>query len=144
MKAVMPTTETFNAKDCSYDKEQTEQFYVVVKCEEGNMFVLIDCRCWMGRSKSASIVYASIWVHGHCAGHGKAGGYGYHKMSAAVADAIKSAGIKLYGSPYSKEDDAKTPDKEVHFGGCGESAVHEALAAIAEALGYNECLILGV
>lgn len=65
----------------------------------------------MGRSRNASTVYASIWVHanGHyLAGHGNAGGYGYHKESAAFQDAITSAGIQLVGSPYAD-------DKGMHY-----------------------------
>ena len=59
---------------------------------------IITVRCYMGRSAGASAVYASVWINTsevHTSGKGKAGGYGYHKESAAVAEAIKSAGITL-------------------------------------------------
>lgn len=52
-------------------------------------------------------------------GSGKAGGYGYNRMSAAVSDAIKEAGFKL--------------DKDI--AGVGESAVKEALLAISVEMG---------
>lgn len=75
--------------------------------------------------RSASVVYCSVWIRqpGHgspsFAGHGSAGGYGYHKESAALEAAMHSAGIKL----------AKG------FGGCGSSAERAAYHAIAKACG---------
>ena len=90
---------------------------------------IITVRCYMGRSASASTVYASIWINSpgyHSSGKGKASGYGYHKGSAAIGAAIESAGIGL-----SKD-----------ISGVGNGAIHEALGAIAEAMGYNKFLIV--
>jgi hypothetical protein len=72
---------------------------------------ICTARWYMGRSKEASVVYCSIWVHrpeqrdrktgelevpgAWWSGTGKAGGYGYHKQSAALHQAIRSAGITL-------------------------------------------------
>ena len=53
----------------------------------------------------------------YCSGHGKAGGYGYHKESAALQEAIESAGIKL-----------RSP-----IDGAGDSAVRGAMEAINRA-----------
>ena len=65
-----------------------------------------------------------------------AGGYGYHKESAALDSAIKSAGIELYGSNYSTWGDSK-PDykRRAHIGGCGNGSMLTALKAIARAAG---------
>ena len=102
------------------------------------------------RSSAASVVYASIWVHGkavYCAGYGSAGGYGYHKESAAFQDAISNAGIKLYGSAYSstwnqaekreynKAELSAMAKKECHIDGVGSSAMQSAFEAIARAAG---------
>ena len=69
--------------------------------------------------------YACLWVNDiksniHTSGSGSAGGYGYHRPSAAAAEAIMNAGIDL----------------SEHIDGRGESAIEEAVKAIAEALGY--------
>lgn len=88
---------------------------------------LIDARFWMARGNRASVVYCSIWVRDNrgrrwLSGYGTAGGGGYHKQSAALADAIKSTGITL-------EDD-------IH--GRGDRSMEHALHAIAVALGYHD------
>lgn len=90
---------------------------------------VITVRCYMGRSASASTVYASIWVNApdiHTSGKGRAIGYGYHEASAAIGDAISSAGITL----------------DADISGVGDGAIHEALGAIAEALGFSNVLIV--
>lgn len=85
---------------------------------------VIDARFYMGRSSSASVVHCSLWVRTrdgrYFSGEGQAGGYGYHKTSAALDAAVDSAGIKL----------------EKRFDGCGETAMHVALLAIGRACGY--------
>lgn len=65
--------------------------------------------------------YACLWCHGNniwINGSGTAGGYGYHRRSAASAAAIAAAGIEL------SED----------VSGRGDTLVSEAVAAIAQAL----------
>lgn len=63
--------------------------------------------------------FACLWVSGiDRRGSGSAGGYGYHRPSAAVAEAFSNAGFIL--------------DKDI--GGAGESAVREAVLALAKAL----------
>lgn len=143
-----------NAKNYSGEKETVSKFIVMDKT--GKEFV--DCRVYMGRSRYASTVYASIWVHGngvYTSGKGSAGGYGYHKESAAIQDAITSAGIELYGDVYESshrwnygENRENTPaeiaaikrrltKERAHIGGVGESAVKAALLAIAKAAGLK-------
>lgn len=76
-------------------------------------------------------------------GHGKAGGYGYHKESAAIAKALDSAGVELYGTAYTGREDVDYT-KRCYINGVGQSAVKGALFAIAHALGYPEdkCIIV--
>lgn len=114
-----------NAVNYGVKKELIKTYNVVSNA----LKELITVRCYMGRSANASVVYASIWVHGpehFTSGTGKAGGYGYHKSSAAIGDAIKSAGIEL--------------SKDIE--GVGDGAIHEALSAIAETMGYDAFLIV--
>ena len=114
-----------NGKNYGHKKELIQTFNVITD----TLKEIITVRCYMGRSASASVVYASIWINSpdyHGSGTGKAGGYGYHKISAAISEAILSAGIEL-----SKD-----------ISGVGNDAIHEALCAIAEAMGYNKFLIV--
>jgi hypothetical protein len=75
---------------------------------------------------SGATVYCVAWLHfwnyspdkaGR--GYGKAGGGGYHKPSAAMQEALERAGVWL-AEP---------------IAGRGDSAMHEAMHAIAERLG---------
>lgn len=68
--------------------------------------------------------YACIWVHGdkYTSGGGKAGGYGYHRASQAAMIAIDNAGIQL----------------SEQIGGRGESAIRDAVLAIAKAASNNK------
>ena len=127
MKATLSKTEN-NAINYSGKKETIATWNVIVNSNDG-LKNIITARCYMGRSASASTIYASIWVHStdhQTSGTGKAGGYGYHKASAAIAEAIKSAGIEL--------------DEDIS--GRGDSAIEESLEAIAATLGFESCLIV--
>jgi hypothetical protein len=83
---------------------------------------------------TAASAFACLWVSHSprgetsvsLSGGGKAGGYGYHKASAAAQAAFDDAGVKL------SEDIA----------GCGDSAMRDALAATAQALGYSDFTIV--
>jgi hypothetical protein len=90
--------------------------------------------------------YACLWVHSRTAldasgstldlasaagttslqGSGRAGGYGYHKSSAAAHDAIVNAGFVL----------------SERIDGRGDSAVNDALLAIARCIGLKRPGIL--
>ena len=127
MKATFGKMEN-SAVNYGNKKELISSCDVIVD-DNGKLANIITARCYMGRSSSASTVYASIWVNGpdhFTNGTGKAGGYGYHKESAAIAEAITSAGITL--------------DKDIS--GVGDSAIEDALEAIAQALGFDDCLIV--
>lgn len=87
--------------------------------------VVVDLRIYFGQTRA----YACIWVHGsnaYYSGSGYAGGYGYHKESAAAAEAIRNAGIDLSES----------------ISGVGESAIERAVVAIAKELGYMDALMV--
>ncbi|WP_164114876.1 hypothetical protein [Stenotrophomonas maltophilia] len=123
-----------NGKNLGGDKETVETFNLVVRNKAGEMFTAVTLRLYMGRSRGASTVYASIWVGGqysggasyYTAGHGQAGGYGYCKRSSAAAAAIQSAGIGLHKS----------------IAGVGHRAIEDALRAIGAAMGYSEMLLV--
>ena len=114
-----------NAINYGDKKELIKTFNVVTD----GLKEVIKARCYMGRSANASTVYASVWINTsevHTSGKGKAGGYGYHKESAAIAAAIESAGISL----------------DTDISGVGDGAIKEALSAIANALGFERVLIV--
>ena len=124
MKATL-VKEVSNAKNYA-DKKETVHTYNVITDGLENV---ITARCYMGRSASASTVYASIWIKSpgyHSSGKGEASGYGYHKGSAAIGAAIESAGISL----------------DTDISGVGNSAILDALTAIANALGFERVLIV--
>ena len=114
-----------NAVNYKGQKELVKSYNVITD----TLREIIMVRCYIGRSASASTVYASIWINSpgyHSSGKGKASGYGYHKESAAIAEAIESAGISL--------------DKDIS--GVGDDAIYVALKAIARALGFSNVLIV--
>jgi hypothetical protein len=80
-----------------------------------------------------SVAYACIWISGrgngtYGRGTGKAGGYGYHKPSAALSEAIDDAGISL--------------DRSIS--GVGDTAMRDACEAIARAVSGKRRLITHV
>lgn len=88
--------------------------------KNGAIHAPIDARFY-GTGKTNS---AALWIHRegiHASGSGIAGGYGYHRPSAALQKAIENAGFTL-----SEE-----------IAGVGESAMREALLAIASEIGIK-------
>lgn len=68
------------------------------------------------------VAWLNLWHYGieaSCRGMGKAGGYGYHKPSAAMGEALKDCGF--------------TFAEEIH--GVGDDAIRRAIVAIAEKVG---------
>jgi len=131
-RATLPEGYTENARNLSDTKETTETRDLVV-CIGGEIRTAMTARWYMGRSKSASVVYCSIWVHepknwSGWSGHGRAGGWGYCKVSQAFEGACDSAGIKLSRM----------------VGGVGRSAVDEAMRAIVLAAGWDESAPWGI
>lgn len=90
---------------------------------------------------TGNVNFACLWTHVpgntradnpfpngvYTQGSGRAGGYGYHRPSAAAHEAIRNAGFTLL------TDSGEHAD----IGGVGDSAIEEALCAIAESLGIT-------
>lgn len=95
------------------------------------------------RGSSMQPVRAAIWVRPAQSGavwrsgRGSAGGCGYHKESQAIADAVSSAGIELYGKPVHYGCDLVGIKARFYFGGTGSSGYEEIFKAIARAAGYR-------
>ena len=150
MKAVF-TTECSNAINHGGKMETMSQFILIDKKTEKEVVV---ARTYTGRGRSASQVKAAIWVtlsdkkkpagweYGHTSGAGCAGRYGYDKASTAIADAIESAGIELYGSAYHRRGENVDFKKRVYFGGVGVTATRSALLAIAYAAGWTDVILV--
>lgn len=143
MKAQFQNLEARNAYNYAPDKELVNSFKLVTPCATGELSTPVDVRIYMSRSRNASTVYCSLWVWGkesgvYISGKGKAGGWGYHKASAAMADALRSAEITLWGDQYAEEKGAAAEDltKQASISGVGESAMRAAIVAIARAAGY--------
>lgn len=124
MHATVKTQES-NAKYALDRKELVRTINVAV-IESGKIVVPITAKFYMGRSRDAMTVYCNLWASDQSgerrtSGYGAAGGGGYHKESAALGDAIRSAGISL-----SEQID-----------GVGEMAMTDALTAIVRELGYT-------
>lgn len=150
------TARASNAKNHGGEKEQTGAYKLIDKKTEKT---IVDCRFYMGRGKSATAVHCALWVQSiqgvdwdgytETSGSGVASGYGYHKESAALASAMSSAGIELYGSPYGHPVNQETPaqtkkmlKQRAHIGGCGSGSAVGALLAIAYAAGYKDCILV--
>lgn len=135
------TTENSNAVNYDNKKEKVSQYVIIDKNTERR---IVDCRVYMGRSSNSSTVFCSLWVnikenkkpktwqYAGTSGTGSAGGYGYHKQSAAVQDALTSAGIELYNADKTRR----------YIDGVGDSAIREALLAVAYAAGYNSVIFV--
>ena len=130
--AIVPTYKNSkdNAKNLGGNKETVDRYIAIAKLKtapDGNFMTVIDARFYMGRASSASVVYCSVWINCYgytTSGHGQAGGYGYDKISAALGDALDSAGVVLNRS----------------INGSGQT--REALEAITEALGYKDFTVI--
>lgn len=110
------------------DREEKHFYtgYKVVCISEGGMVELVDAR--LGATDSCH--YASVWLdcfysnenfaceNGRAYGAGKAGGYGYHRASAALDSALRRAGMKF----------------NIGCSGMGESMMQDCLLAAGEYL----------
>lgn len=111
----------------SYRKEKAglHRQFTLLSLEEGSMgsqFAIV--RVYWPREQA----YCCVWLHtrdAYAIGKGKAGGYGYCKESAAVDEALRSAGVQL--------------EHCIH--GVGINAVREALHAWARFVGLTNWLI---
>ncbi len=110
------------------DREEKHFYngYKVVTIVNGEMVELVDAR--LGATDNCH--YASVWLnvrycdnnyynnYGSARGAGKAGGWGYHKASAALESALRRAGMRF----------------SIGCNGMGESAMRECLLAAGEYL----------
>jgi len=126
MNATLATQNPNGGKNYGGEKELINA-YSIVAHDGDELHEAVVLRVYMGRSRTASRVYASLWAFGphgaeiYTAGHGQAGGGGYHKASAATHDAIKAAGFEL--------------SESIH--GRGTEPMLDALQALAVAMGYS-------
>lgn len=146
IKAVLSATPVSNGRRLD-DKELCHGYRLIAVRAGQEPVELVAAYVWTGRSRSASTLYAALWVTGDDAanrpwlsGSGRAGGWGYHKTSAAIDSAIYSAGIELFGSAYSgfsENAPARDWSKKVHIDGVGDEAIERAIVAIGQACGYE-------
>lgn len=144
MKAKITQNNVSNARNYSNEKEEVDRL-VLIGCKKGEHKELVTARFWYSKSRTASVCYCSIWVNCspvYVSGKGQAGGWGYHRSSAALESALTSAGIELYGSPYLGPGEKPREGKEnfksrAYIGGCGDTAMQDAIKAIGVALGYT-------
>ena len=113
----------------SYRERQEKHFYngyKVVTIVNDKMITLVDAR--LGATPHCH--YASVWLNtcyynnefynkfGFARGAGKAGGYGYHRASAALKSAFSRAGMRF----------------SIGCSGMGENAMRDCLLAAGEYL----------
>lgn len=106
-----------------------EELAVISLADEGHngrTSAPITARIYHNSTRSKNT--ACLWVHHkglHASGSGEAGGYGYHRPSEALEQAITNAGFTLSQS----------------IGGVGEEAMESALLAIAKTLGIKRPIL---
>ena len=98
----------------------------LVVCYKGLIQVKATVDIYMGKSNSASTMHCYFRLNDtrsntYRCGYGSASGYGYCKRSSSMSHALDWAGIQL----------------EKPINGVGESAMQEALEAIAKKLKYR-------
>lgn len=130
-ESAMQSVVTFEPRETSkniesYRREKSfYQQWTLIDLDKG--VDVITVRFYGPGSTVYCVAWVSLWRHGFpaagstgsCRGHGKAGGYGYHKASAAMSEALADAGFTLAES----------------ISGVGESAMRKALEAIARHAG---------
>ena len=132
MQATFTKSDFYNIKESAFKARDNQallhQYTVLAETENGIREIVI-ARLYASLRRDANRITCILWTHGshNANASGWASGYGYHKGSAALADAISNAGIEL------TEDIA----------GCGHDAMREALIAITRA-DCPEAKILGV
>jgi len=117
--SLSPSAPSVNIPE-SWDRRELVDSWTLLAFRDGKFAELVTVRWKMARSGSGT-QYCAVFFSGlpeYRVGYAKAGGYGYHKASAAFESACLSAGV--------------TFDKGV--GGVGDSAVREALLALGRAI----------
>jgi hypothetical protein len=128
MKASFKNLKDMAIPGTFHDLELVNDIRVLVNTK-GGIIEPVSCQVKMGRSASATVVHAAVWIagNGHYAqAHDTANGGGYCKVSSAIAGALTKAGVEL----------------SERISGVGEEAVREALIAITRKLGYSGSIIV--
>ena len=109
------------------DNKELINSFTLTDCDNGKE--IVKARFYMGRSRTASVIYCVVWIRPlDASGYGFAGGGGYHKESAALAEALESAGVKLSGD----------------IGGCGDGAMKSAIESIARHCGVSSFVLTSI
>lgn len=123
MKATITSKESkFNANHRKENKFYRQYSAIVFSGENASEAVTLRL---YGTEK---MTYACVWVHANGiwkSGTGSAGGYGYHRGSAAAGEAIENAGIEL----------------SERISGVGNTAINKAITAIAKAACGDNAMI---
>lgn len=110
------------------EKHFYKQLSLVGVTAEGAVCEPVQARFYFNQNGSGmNPVYCCLWLHSkelHTSGGGRAGGCGYCKESAALADALQAAGIEL----------------DENIAGTGQT--EEALKAVGEFLNVKNPVIL--
>ena len=146
LRAILGATPAENARQP--DTALSSAWSLVVR-HGGELAEAVTVRTYYSpRGSGMQPVRACIWIsapRGSGAawrsGRGSAGGCGYHKESAAIADAVRSAGVTLQGEPAGRYRPAGSApvdrSRPFDFGGTGDSYYRDIFEAIARAMGYR-------
>lgn len=132
MQAIFTKSDFYNIKESAYnarDKQALLHQYSVIAETENGIREIVIARLYASLLRDANRVTCILWTNGrhNANASGTASEYGYHRGSAALADAIRNAGIEL----------------SENISGRGDDAIREALLAIARA-DCPDAKILGV
>lgn len=123
MTAILPEeTEIHNIKESArkaHDRQPMVQYIGAHYIEGDNLHEVVSTKVF--RAFQGSVTTVILWVYGKdkwISASGRAGGYGYHKGSAALQEAIDNSKIKISES----------------INGRGDVAMEMAIEAIAKAL----------
>lgn len=126
MQSVLSFTPASNINAAAHRKEK-QAFYSfsLIDLDQGSESAVIR----LYYSTTGARNYACLWITRepfYASGSGQAGGYGYHRPSAAAQEAFERAGVKL----------AEPID------GRGDSAIEDAMRALAAHMGVARFMIL--
>lgn len=76
------------------------------------------------------------------AGHGKAGGYGYHKMSSVFQECLSKMNIQIFGDVYGSNSSRARKKQLARMAGVGEQAVRTAMLAVCHAVGHRKIILI--
>lgn len=115
----------------------------LIATRKGELCEVITVRTYFNEKGSGmQPVRACVWIKPATdtawpSGRGSASGCGYHKESAAIAEAVSHAGVRLFGSLHNYRAEPVDMKKPIDFGCTGSSGYAEVFKAIARAAGYR-------